>query len=101
MDETTKKRIREDIARQVDAIEMRRRINLAMLTLEASRRALLEEEIKPMQNPLGDDGLGIGEAMVQADALRRSGERDGAAGALLYAMKLLSDIITQERKRDI
>lgn len=101
MDEMTKKRIGEDIARQADANEMRKRIDLIILTLEASRSALLKEEVKPMPNPLGGDDAEIGEAMIQADALRRQGERDGAAGALSYAVELLRGIITQERKRDI
>ena len=96
-----------------DANEMRRQIDLIILTLETSRQALLEEEIKPMPNPLEGDGLGIGEAMIQADVLRREGMRDGACGALSYAIKLLGgaskerisralhDIIASERKRDI
>ena len=102
MDKTTKE----------DANEMRRQIDLIILTLETSRQALLQEEIKPMPNPLGGDGLGIGEAMIQADVIRREGMRDGACGALSYAINLLGgaskerisralhDIITQERKRE-
>lgn len=93
MDEIIEKRIREDIARQADANEMRKRIDLAILTLEASRNALLKEETKPMPNPLGGDGSGIGEAMVQADVLRRQGERDGAAGALSYAIEMLKRVL--------
>lgn len=92
MDETTKKRISDDISRQADANEMRKRIDLIILALEASRNALLKEEAKPMPNPLGDD-VGIGEAMVQADAFRRRGERDGAAGALSYAIELLKSVV--------
>ena len=60
----------------MDANEMRRQIDLIILTLETSRQALLKEEIKPMPNPLEGDGLGIGEAMIQADVLRREGMRD-------------------------
>ena len=82
----------------MDANEMRRQIDLIILTLESSRQALLKEEMKPMPNPLGGDGLGIGQAMIQADALRREGMRDGACGALSYAIKPLRDIITPERK---
>lgn len=94
MDKTTKE----------DANEMRRQMDLIILTLESSREALLKEEIKPMPNPLGGDGLGIGQAViqavVQADVLRREGMRDGACGALSYAIKLLRDIITPERKSE-
>ena len=84
----------------MDANEMRMQIDLIILTLETSRQALLKEEMKPMPNPLGGDGLGIGQAMIQADALRREGARDGACGALSYAIKLLHDIITPERKSE-
>ena len=94
MDEMTK-------SDQADLIEMRKQIDLLYLTLEATKKSILMEEIKPMANPWKGEGEiseAIGCELVQADIIRRKGMREGACAALEYAMGLVDGIVKKKPK---
>lgn len=101
MDEMTKKKISEGIATQADLIEMRKQIDLLYLTLEATEKSILMEEIKPIENPWKGEGEiseAIGCEFVQADIIRRKGMKEGACAALEYAMGLVDGIVKKKPK---
>lgn len=103
MDEMTKKKIHDDVSRQADANEMRRQIDLLLLTLEATRSALIKEEVRPGENPFAkcdkaSYAYEMGKAMVEADVVRRKGIKEGAIAAFEYAIKLVNGIVKEKAK---
>lgn len=102
MDEVTKERIREDVSKQADANEMRKQIDLLLLTFEATKKALIKEEVKPGENPFAkyddDASREIGRAMVEADMIRRRGVKEGAIAAFDYAIRLVRGIVKEKGK---
>lgn len=102
MDEMSKKRVHEDVTRQADLIELEKQIDLLLLTFEATRKALIKEEVKPGENPFAkyddDASREIGRAMVEADMIRRRGVKEGAIAAFDYAIRLVEGIVKKKAK---
>lgn len=95
MDEMSKKA-------QADLIELEKQIDLLLLTFEATRKALIKEEVKPGENPFAnyddDASREIGRAMVEADMIRRRGVKEGAIAAFDYAIRLVEGIVKKKTK---